>query len=332
MSSQQSMFVDPEHQDPEQRARNTDPREQGGDGEGTARYGAEEYYQRDGGKIRPQQPRRGRFLPLVVLLCVLAFFVFGGFSYFAMHSMGRYSGQAQMLQHSSQVAWLPGEQIVINGNASDIHVHTTSGNEVTVQPSGNDSNNSVNIRQDGTELVISVNNQGGIFGSSDTNLDVLIPQNSASLQVENNSGNVQLENVNGTVQVRTDSGDIHVQNLSGQSTLQSSAGDIKVQGINGNAHITANSGDVDVSQAKLDGSSIISTNDGSITYNGTLSTNTLYNFSSSSGDVKLNLAGDAGLQVQTQTQSGNVHNEFGTGPGNVQISTSSGDITVQQRS
>ncbi|HTK11327.1 MAG TPA: DUF4097 family beta strand repeat-containing protein [Ktedonobacteraceae bacterium] len=339
MSGQQSMFADPEHRPPGQRMYNTDSQEQSwSESEEVPPMYAEEFHQaqRGGAKIQPEQPKKRNRLLAIVPLILLAVLLAGGFGLARTSFLSSQSSQTTQVVYNSQ-GFISPAHVIIQDASGDVHVHSSSQNNILVMSTNGTDKNRVRYRQEGDTMVIAVDGSGSLFAGPTINLDVSLPQ-SSSVAVESHSGSVDLADMSGYVQVQTDSGAIHAQDLSGAVGLRTTSGDIEVQGLNGQTALQTNSGDITVDQANLNGESLISTFSGSITYNGSLAAGSPYRFESRSGDVRLNLPSSSSLVAETHTSSGNVDNDFdnmpgaGSSPAYVSIITTSGDIAIKQAS
>ena len=338
MSNQQSMFAEPEHRPPQQLDEsNTDPREQEWRGaqETYPVYGEEAYQSGVGGaKIQPQRPKK-KSRPTIIPLAILCVFLLGGFLLF--RAAGTHSIQYNGSQASTSIYHAPvvgRAKVVIHDSAGDIHVQSGAQGDISVASTQDGASKQVDYRQEGDTLVISVNNGGDLFSNSPIDLTITVPQ-SSDVQVDANSGSVELGEISGSIQVKTESGSIDAHNLSGQVALNTSSGSITTEGLSGQATVASSSGSIDVSQASLNGDSAFSTDSGSISYGGALASGQTYQFSSSSGDVNLNLPENSSIDAKTQTSSGDVQNDFSNPVGNasaahVSVTTSSGSIEIQK--
>lgn len=142
------------------------------------------------------------------------------------------------------------------------------------------------------------------------------------------SGNVRIEDVTGDVEAETASGDVRVSNVTGKIEASSASGNVEVENVAGEVSAKTASGDVDVLIKELTGTSDLK-------------------FSTASGDVKVAVPANTNADVEMQTMSGSVKNEFGLqverpqyGPGasvegrigsggrSLKISAASGDVEL----
>jgi len=332
---QQSMFAEPEQNPSDQRANNPDPREQVS-GETYPVYGEDIYEGRlSGAKIQPGRViQRPRF-PLVLLFVLLGVLLFGilGMSMGRMHPISGQQAQVSRLVYSHVIS---SPKVIIQDNSGDINIHSEGSVQDTVQVRSTDgSKNGITYRLDGNTLLVSVNDSA-FLASSTPDLEVTLPQNS-DVQIDTSSGSVSLSDITGNTQIHTDSGSIDAQNLSGQVGLHTTSGSIEARGLSGQATLDSNSGSIDVGGGSLNADSAITSDSGSISYNGSLSPDHAYHFNSSSGNIDLELPSDTSLDVQTQTSPDRVHNDFSKPTASlpaahVTINSSSGDTTIRSDS
>jgi Putative adhesin len=209
--------------------------------------------------------------------------------------------------------------IVINDTDGAIHVVAgKSNNDVTIQAVrqnnffGNPNDMQVKYDQNGNKISANVQESGP--GSVD--LNVTVPQGT-NLQLKTDSGDINIDGVNGQMNLKTDSGNIHALNDT------------------------------------LSDSSSITTNSGDINFAGTIGTSGSYQFQTDSGSVNLNGLGASEFHLVASTNSGSINvpgvsvqpNEPGPGSkasgdigGNSQgqgatvtIATGSGDINLNQQ-
>lgn len=147
-------------------------------------------------------------------------------------------------------------------------------------------------------------------------------------EISTASGDVSIENVTGDVETETASGDVRVADVTGKIEASSASGDVEVENVAGEVSAETASGNVDVRIKELTG-------------NGDLK------FSTASGNVSVAVPGNTNADVEMQTMSGSVKNDFGLqverpqyGPGasiegrigsggrNLKLSTASGNVEL----
>lgn len=375
MNNQEGMFADQEQQPYEPytpRDINADPREQPRQETSQEGYaGYEEYtvpypepdQQRMGDtKIYPQRPRRRRvrlFWPMLVLTVVLLFVGFGFVSNTSIRhgDIGPQSiGQAQL----PRVFNVANPTLIIKDNNGDVHIHTGSTDSVIFQATVSDGfgdnarNAPVRYQQNGDVITVTTAGNVPFVGLGQVDLDVTVPTN-ANVQIDSGSGSIEvdgttgsvtahslngdvtLNSVQGTVQASSSNGDVTLSNVTGQMTLQDANGDITATNVSGAMNATNGGGDINVKQGSLSGQSLLRTNNGDISFDGSLDPNGNYQMESGGGDVDVTLPSNAAFQLTTGS-SDNVSNDFGsTTVGNgprapLQLQSGSGSISLNRGS
>ncbi len=174
--------------------------------------------------------------------------------------------------------------IIISNAFSNTDIHAGSAKMVIINPTqGNDSFGiapQINYSQDGNTITITEEGQGSV------NLDVTMPKN-ADLQVETNSGDIDVTDVSGQMSLASTTGTINATNdsLSGQSTLED------------------NGGSINATNDSLSGQSKLWSTTGSVTFNGSIDPHGTYIFGSTSGSVDVTLPGNSSFHVDATAGS-----------------------------
>ncbi|HEU5227179.1 MAG TPA: DUF4097 family beta strand repeat-containing protein [Ktedonobacteraceae bacterium] len=344
MNHQESSFMEPERRVYEARNINTDPREQRQQyqSENPQMYGGSGQQQQMGEKprtSRERRPRRGWIFLLVVLLLIVL--VAGGVVSLASSFVSSLSSTGT---HSFSGIAHP--KLVIQDDSGTIHVHTGgSGDAVTVSetkfvrgigPLSLDGMHVDYTKNGNTISIVAQSGNGALFfGSRDIDLDITVPTVS-DLSIHNGSGQVEVDDINGSVVAKTGSGSINASNLNGPVTLETGSGSINASGINGQAIITTGSGSIEVTDAKLSGQSVVKTDSGPIKFSGSIDPAGSYQFETGSGSIDATLPTSSAFKLNASTGSGDVTNDFGsTAVGNdpraaLRMQTGSGSISLHK--
>lgn len=166
------------------------------------------------------------------------------------------------------------------------------------------------------------------------------------LAVSAGSGDIRLDDVGGGVQARTGSGDVRAVHLAGGIDARTGSGDIDVlMSGPGDVHATTGSGGAAI--RGVDGAVSIDTGSGDIEVQGV--PRAAWKLDTSSGDVRLRLPAGIGFEVDLSTSSGDIDvgrpvqtvvqgrvsrdddrvtGRVGPGGPMVQVSTGSGDVSI----
>jgi len=300
MSNQDMQFVDPEWRPTEQRDVNVDQREQevppqpinadlrerrqrqnvppfqeGYRGPGYAGSQPGMMSDRWYGPVPTRRyRRRSPWRWIVVLLIILALAGGGVGSVFGIHHT---STETKNFTVSTTTA----PTLVIHESTGEITVHAGSTNSISIQATkdaggffGNPNGIQVqyNRSNDGNTINVSANDGGGIFSSSSVNFDVTVPTNT-DLQLQSNTGTIEVHDVTGTMDLES------------------------------------NTGTITATDDTLTGSSTLHTDTGSVNFSGSISSGN-YRFTTNTGSVNVSLPRDSSFHVDAKTDTGSVNTDF----------------------
>ena len=183
--------------------------------------------------------------------------------------------------------------IVINDANGNIQVNAGGGSssvdvQATTQADGfgnpNKEQVSYNRSADGNTITINFTSQDG-----STDFNVTVP-NHSNLRLQTNSGDIDVEGINGQISMSTDSGNVTATNdiLSGSSNLSTASGNITAK------------------QDQLAGPAVLHTDSGNITFDGSINARGDYQFTTGSGDIDANLNSSTALDVNASTDNGSI--------------------------
>jgi Putative adhesin len=369
MQEQEGTFQTPEYIPPDERAINTDFREQRQSqippqreyAEGYTGFDANDTWFREDEKVRPQATRKRGFEGLFLLIALLGVLlivgnisgiIFGWLSWtligvlavvgaFVVASNWRVVTMPVPIQ-SFQVMEHP--HLVMNNGSGTVFIRRGEQNFVTIAAMKRASGIGVNLEkmaiqynQQGDMISISTNTAWNFFqfGLRNIDFEITVPEDS-DIQVSNGSGKVAMQGVHGDIRLRTGSGRIEASDLQGRIAMKTGSGRIAMMNIAGQVTLSTGSGKIEVEQAQLVGSAEFKTGSGRITFTGALDPRGSYRFHTGSGKVSLTLPPDSSLNLKAKTGSGKVVNDF-AGPkvgskslAQLTIKTGSGGIYVQR--
>lgn len=346
MNNQQMQFGRPEYSsdhDPDPRYINTDPREQS---QPQQQMPTSQPYETDyedgyagsyqppiyGEKLRPHvTPRRrnNRWLFWLIPGAILLL-LFMGMGTYAMYphstdmpSFGRpnfdmhgFKHGPQFSSHDTLDSFSSGSTptLVIQDNGGSVQIHSGDASAVTIQTTGffgGDRN-----AQDGSLNIVQPSNDNHNTATITANtgapvdLDVTVPKG-INVQVEDNTGEVTVDGVNGTVNVNAGNGQVNVSNIQGNVTLNTSDGEINADNITGQVNVSTQTGSVTMHGSALSGQSVIHTGDGSIDFQGSIDAHGSYDFETGTGSIDVTLPSDASFHVIKNVGQGSYSNDFG---------------------
>lgn len=262
----------------------------------------------DGEKIQPRRRGGGsrrQFVWLWVVATVVLLFVLG----LGVRAFGT-SVQQTTAEPTLSYTVPATPHLVLHTEGGDVQIHGGSGNTI----------------------IIKATKHSGIFGSDSSKTDVSASRNGDTVdvttQVENHfflfSNEQSYVSLDITVPANCD-----IQ-------LNSAAGNVDIEDVNGHAALHTDAGNITMINANLTGTSSAISDAGNITFNGSLDARGSYTFNTKAGNIDVTLPGNDAVNLHTQTQIGNVDNEFGSSAGSapqapVTISASTGNITIHKQ-
>jgi hypothetical protein len=301
--SQQSDFQQPEQMNREERADNTDRREQSGMPDAQNRppeYAAAPPL----GQQKTYSVRRGRgrrWLWITILIVIVILVLVGGGGYVS-NSVG--SKSQALPQQTVSVAGTP--NVVINNAAGVVKIHQGSGNSVGIEATAHGSlftdlsSDRVDIKQNGDTIDIQVEQPENFIYHGSVDLDITLPANS-NIQATVNAGGLDINGVSGQMDLNVKAGALNFENgtIEGNSTFVDSAGAINF--------------------------------DGSIAPNGN------YSFKDSAGAINLTLPSTVAFTIDASSTVGKVTNDFGTNTvgsnptSHITVHTDVGAVNIHQK-
>lgn len=267
-------------------------------------YPAGAYYQ------RPRQNHRNLALILIVVgMLWLAIEVIGNGLPFG----GRTQSISQNFPASSQ-------QIFFDLGSADLVLEVEERDDILVElnQSGFWGGPSLSSEQDSTQLSIVNYGSGNCFFNCEMSYRVVMPANQA-LEIQTDSGNVQLDGDLGTVILNSSSGDISIQNSDDLLELSSDSGSIVLENITANISAVSSSGDIQLDTITAERAEI-STDSGEVQLNDVNAQ--VVQVTSSSGDISLSGSVE---QLELSSSSGEIEVENDLAQA-LNLQSSSGDI------
>ncbi len=251
------------------------------------------------------------------------------------------------------------EKIDIGTSFVDINLIPEDRDNVRIHFNGKIKSGSGNIpsmtsEKSGSTLYIDVKNKGtdsyynNYSNYSDLKLDIYIPKEySGKFEMNTSSGDITGEKMNvKSINIATSSGNINLKNINSDTvTLETSSGDGNIKSVNaGNIKFKSSSGDMTIEDMKGILNAATSSGEISVGYkelNGDIAV------VSSSGDVKVYLPNNSKFNLNAVGASGEIECNFplsvvskgehrlvgkmGEGNNNIDITTSSGDISIYSK-
>ncbi len=228
--------------------------------------------------------------------------------------------------------------IKIENNIGEVKVDTRSGNSVAVTAKlrfrthlrrnyhKNDqilSKLTGEVQGDHFVIRVTEPDEGFSIGNPIVSLTVAVPEG-ISVDINNNTGAVKVDNVGGDLNLEVNTGEIKVDNVARNLTIRNNFGAITVDSVRGNADISTKTGRIKVEQilgtAKVESSAgeiILDECNGPVEASvnaGHLKVNLLKaavsTFESKMGSIEIGLPAEAGFFLNADCSMGEIHSDF----------------------
>ena len=204
----------------------------------------------------------------------------------------------------------------------DVSVRAGTAAEVRVDVRDRNSERGLRLERRNGEVLVDV------YDSRD--IVVFVPAGSR-VDVRTSNGDVSIGDVTGTVAVETLSGDITVNGTPASVAIESISGDVTVSGPVANVRVGTVSGDVALPRATgtIDASSTsgdvdimsdgvrngqFGSTSGTVSFSGTVIADALLNFTTSSGEINLEVARDISADFDIENVTGRIRSDIGPDP------------------
>lgn len=253
-----------------------------------------------------------------------------------------------------------GDRIVVENVSGEITVIGTADDRLEVR--GEDRPASLSVRREGSDVrIVPATGRGSrrtieaalrvprwasveIGGPS---LDVGVSGVDGGLRIGNVRGDIRARDIGGPLEIRSISGEIFVENARAGVRASSQSEDVTIRGATGPVEVHSGSGDVVLSDIASE-SVRAETQDGDVTFSGTIVRGGDYRFFVHDGDALIAIPRSAGAQVRVSTFDGEFEAEFpvvierfsagrefefvlGDGGARLQIEVFDGEIRLLQR-
>lgn len=276
-------------------------------------------------------------------------------------------GRAFPSQVDTTIAFAPNGLAELNLGSGEIIV--SAWNEPRVRVRASSERGGVRVDVTGGQLSVGLRSSSGAARARGR-IEVTVPVGTR-ISTSTQSGEITVRGTRGRVKVNTMSGDVIVEDAAELVELNSLSGDVRLSRITGDVEAHTVSGDIDLSDARgdleiqtvsgdLNLAAVAAkrvratTTSGEILYDGSIDTDGRYTFSSTSGDLEVNVPPGAGANISLKTYSGDVDSAFpitlqpgehavgsangkrftfdiGRGGASLELETFSGSITLTNR-
>jgi DUF4097 and DUF4098 domain-containing protein YvlB len=195
----------------------------------------------------------------------------------------------------------------------------------------------------GSSADIDIENATGNYSMDLSSGDLTATGLQGKIELYGSSSDFELRDIEGNINVSTSSGDGIIEKATGDLYVKTSSGDVRVFSLNGNMKTRSSSGDITAED--ISGSTSAKTTSGTIRLKHLTNKEGNFQALSTSGDITLGISREFTGNVKIETSSGTIDSdvdisknryskdyltgEIGAGDGEIDIETTSGDITLE---
>ncbi|MEW6125782.1 MAG: DUF4097 family beta strand repeat-containing protein [Acidobacteriota bacterium] len=237
-----------------------------------------------------------------------------------------------------------------SGNISIEGTDSTSA-EITVIKSGGDANDrrEVEIRYSTAGGNLTLETQMNNADDIEVRYQIKLPRSLGSVRVDAQSSDIELNNIDADIEINSQSGKVDLAKVQGAVTVKTQSGDIAIAQADSSVRVNSQTGSVELTNVRGAVDVTATSNDISANFENTSSIDEM-NFKTVTGDVDLSFKSDLNAELDAQTTAGSIdvkslgvqvakspgHAEaigtVGTGGQALKIKTVSGSIKVTKRS
>jgi DUF4097 and DUF4098 domain-containing protein YvlB len=211
-----------------------------------------------------------------------------------------------------------GTRLTIDNEAGEVIVHTWDKDALRVQ-ARHTARTRINIRTGANEVNLSANGPAGSV-DYDITAPAWMPMNIEGqfnyVTIEGAQSDVSIETVRGDIVLKGGSGSITASTIDGEIQVDGARGKINLSSVNQGIRVTGASGDIaaettngSITLTRVDSKSVqTATINGNVSYEGTLTDNGRYTFTTHNGDIVMTVPETANATFNVRTYNG----EFGS--------------------
>jgi hypothetical protein len=208
---------------------------------------------------------------------------------------------------------LGGNQVVLRFVHSTGSVNLTSGpgGQVSVTENRNGITDAINTsyRQQGDVITVTVSVQNGLYDATWVDFNVAVPQN-ISTNVALAAGTLRATGLTGNLALQDTNGSIWATNDNGAIALQTDSGSINTSHVSGQVSANTNNGTITTVSTRLRGSPLMQAQNGTINFHGSLDPGCQAVFRNANGATGVTLPRGSSVLVDARARSGSINSGF----------------------
>ncbi len=215
----------------------------------------------------------------------------------------------------------PGDRVEFEGMSGDLIIRGWNDDRISIDGDGE---SDVRVRRRGSAIQVSREGRGGRSRNFDAeirvpkwmdvevrgrSLDVWVEDLDGDVSVRNVSGDISIDQSRGAVEARTVEGEIEIKGARGGVSASSQSDDVLLIDVHG--RVEAHSGSGDLTMVDIVSNSVqAETQDGDVTFSGTIADGGAYRFFVHDGDATIEIPGSANARFSVSTFDGEFHSDF----------------------
>lgn len=208
---------------------------------------------------------------------------------------------------------LGGNQVVLRfvHSTGSVNLSSGPGGQVSITENRNGITDAINTsyRQQGDVITVGVSVQSGLYDATWVDFNVAVPQG-ASANVAVAAGTLRATGLTGNLGLQDTNGSIWATNVSGALALQTDSGSINTTRVSGQVSANTNNGTITTVSTRLRGSPLMQAQNGTINFHGSLDPGCHAVFRNASGATGVTLPRGSSVLVDARARSGSINSAF----------------------
>ncbi len=196
-------------------------------------------------------------------------------------------------------------------SAGSVHVSAGPDGQVSVTEHRNGITDAIHTsyRQQGAVITVTVSIQRGLLLATWVDFNVAVPPG-ASAKVAVAAGTLQAAGVTGDLALQDTNGSIWATKVSGTVALQTASGSINTRQVSGQVSAVTDNGTITTVSTRLRGHSLVQAQSGTINFHGSLDPGCHAVFRNTDGAIGVTLPRGSSALVNARTALGSINSEF----------------------
>jgi hypothetical protein len=196
-------------------------------------------------------------------------------------------------------------------SAGSVHVSAGPDGQVSITEHRNGMTDAIHTsyRQQGDVITVTVSIENGLPLATWVDFDVAVPQDT-SANVAVAAGTLKAAGVTGNIVLQDTNGSIWAANVSGAIALQTASGSINTSQVNGQVSASTDNGTITAISTRLSGHSLVQAQSGTINFHGSLDPGSHAVFRDTNGAIGVSLPSGSSVLVNARTPLGSINSSF----------------------